>query len=228
MLFRKKQNLSTNYRKGSYSQSGEDLIVKFIFDEIGIANPGYLDIGAHHPYYLSNTALFYELGSRGINIEPDPFLFKNFVQYRYEDINLNIGITDRSGEQDFYVMNVPTLNTFSKEDAERFGLEGAYKIEKILKMKTEKIQNIITQYANNRFPQFLSLDAEGIDELIIDSIDFIKNFPIVICVETLSFSSTGKGIKNSALIKKIIDKGYLKYADTYINTIFVRLGNWIR
>lgn len=228
MLFRRKQNLSANYRKISYSQSGEDLIVKFIFDELSIFKPGFLDVGAHHPYYLSNTALLYESGSRGINIEPDPFLFENFVKYRNEDINLNIGISDRNGEQDFYVLNAPTLNTFSKRDAERFGFEGVYKIEKILKLQTERIQNVVTKYANNKFPQFLNIDAEGIDEIIIDSIDFSSSYPIVICIETITFSEKGRGKKNDTLIQKIISAGYLKYADTNINTIFVRQDEWER
>lgn len=227
MLFRKKLNLSS-YRKKSFSQSGEDLIVKFIFDQLGIINPGYIDIGAHHPYYLSNTALLYESGSRGINIEPDPSLFKNFILYRKEDINLNIGISDREGEQDFYVMNVPTLNTFSIDEAKRFELEGAYRIINVLKLRTEIIQNIISQHAYNIFPQFLNIDAEGIDELIIDSIDFSSRYPIVICIETITFSEKGRGEKNNKLIEKIVRAGYLKYADTNINTIFVRQDMWER
>lgn len=227
MLFKKKLNLS-GYRKKSYSQSGEDLIVKFIFDELRIVNPGYIDVGAHHPYYLSNTALLYESGSRGINIEPDPALFESFTLHRSKDINLNLGISDRKGEQDFYVMNVPTLNTFSKHDAERFGFEGPYKIEKVLKLRTDRIQNVITQYANSKFPQFLNIDAEGIDEIIIDSIDFGSSYPIVICIETITFSEKGRGKKNDALIQKIINAGYLKYADTNINTIFVRQDKWER
>jgi hypothetical protein len=39
----------------SFSQSGEDLIVKFIFDILKIKKPTYIDIGAHHSSYLSNT-----------------------------------------------------------------------------------------------------------------------------------------------------------------------------
>ena len=42
----------------SYSQCGEDLLVDYIFKLRGIERPSYLDIGAHDPYYLSNTALF--------------------------------------------------------------------------------------------------------------------------------------------------------------------------
>lgn len=217
-----------NHEKKSFSQSGEDLIVKYIFDAIRIKKFNYIDIGAHHPSYISNTALFYELGCRGINIEPDPVLFEDFVKYRPDDVNLNIGISDITGEQDFYIMNVSTLNTFSKEEAERYSQEGDYTIAKTLKIKTELIQNIITQYANDIFPQFLNIDAEGIDELIVNSIDFKENFPVVICIETISFSESGRGIKNTALIEKIVNSGYLNYADTNINTIFVRKEKWIR
>ena len=76
----------------SYSQCGEDLLVQYIFNLRGIQKPSYIDIGANHPYFLSNTALFYEKGSRGINIEANPQLAENFKTHRPEDINLNIGI----------------------------------------------------------------------------------------------------------------------------------------
>lgn len=222
------QPLHPFFSRKSYSQTGEDLIVKFIFDTIKISKPDYLDIGAHHPYILSNTALLNELGSKGINVEPDPILFDFFLKYRENDINLNFGVSNMEGEQDFYIINNPVLNTFSKNEAEKYKLEGDFKIEKVIKLKTLKVQSIISDYANNKFPEFLNIDAEGIDEIIIDSIDFKTNFPIVICIETISFSNSGRGVKNIRLIKKIEDAGYINFADTYINNIFVRKENWIR
>jgi len=212
--------------KRSYSQCGEDLIVNYIFTVLNISKPSFVDIGAHHPYYLSNSALFYELGSEGINIEPDPILFKNFMLYRKRDINLNIGISDKEGLADFYIINVPTLNTFSKEEAERYKGEGNFFIQNVLKIKTNSLSNIIREHAGGVFPQFLNIDAEGVDELIINSIDFSNNYPLVICIETISFSTSGRGIKNTNLISKIENFGYLKYADTNINTIFVRKDLW--
>ena len=179
------------YKKPSFSQSGEDLIVKFIFDQLGIKNPSYIDIGAHHPYYISNTALFFKNGSRGINIEPDPTLFKEFLKYRKEDVNLNIGISDCKGELDFYVISSPTLNTFSKEEADKYCLEGDYQIKSIKKIKVQILSDIIKDFSNGIFPQFLSIDAEGVDEIIIRELDFDKNYPIVICIETITFSTSG-------------------------------------
>lgn len=220
--------LESEFQKISYSQSGEDLIVKYIFENLNIKNPTYIDIGAHHPYYISNTALFYQNGSRGINIEPDPTLFKAFIKERKKDINVNIGIGNKNEELDFYIISSTTLNTFSKEEAYNYQKEGNYTIKSIEKIKVATLSNVINEFSNGIFPQFLSIDAEGIDELIIKSIDFDKNFPIVICIETLSFSNSGNGLKNKELIKYIEQKGYLLYADTNINSIFVRESLWRR
>lgn len=220
--------LESEFQKISYSQSGEDLIVKYIFENLNIKNPTYIDIGAHHPYYISNTALFYQNGSRGINIEPDPTLFKTFIKERKKDVNVNIGIGNKNEELDFYIISSTTLNTFSKEEAYNYQKEGNYTIKSIEKIKVTTLSNVINEFSNGIFPQFLSIDAEGIDDLIIKSIDFDKNFPIVICIETISFSNSGKGLKNKELIKYIEQKGYLLYADTNINSIFVRESLWRR
>jgi FkbM family methyltransferase len=216
------------FEKVSYSQCGEDLIVKFIFDILKITNPTYLDIGAHHPHYLSNTALFYQNGSVGINIEPDPKLFELFKEIRVRDKNLNIGISDKEEVLDFYVISTPTLNTFSKKEAQNYEKEGNFKINEIIKIKVTHLDMVIKNFANGIFPQFLSIDAEGVDEMIINQIDFDSNYPIVICIETISFSTSGNGVKNEDLIQNIKSKGYLLYAYTNINTIFVRKKLWKR
>lgn len=216
---------NNNFEKISYSQSGEDLIVEFIFNQLGVYLPTYFDIGAHDPFYLSNTAIFYKKGCRGINIEPDFDLFKKFSISRDEDINLNIGVGEIASILDFYIMNVPTLNTFSAEQIELYKNEGDYNVKEVKKVNIDTVQNILYQHNNGIFPDFLSLDAEGIDEIVIKSIDF-SNHPKVICVETLSFSASGNGVKNTNLINFIKDNGYILYADTYINSIFVSEQFW--
>jgi hypothetical protein len=209
----------------SYSQCGEDLIVKFIFDRLNITKPTYIDIGAHHPYYLSNTAIFYEEGSIGVNIEPDVNSFKQFLDFRKKDINLNMGIGKGFEELDFYKLSVSTLNTFSYEDALNSERNG-YKIEEVCKVGVAPLGHVIANYCDGLFPDFLNVDAEGIDEIIINQIDFNLNYPKVICIETISFSINGNGIKNTELIEYIISKGYILYADTNINSIFIRADLW--
>lgn len=228
MKFTFQKYAKRNFSRISYSQCGEDLIVRYIFNTLGISKPSYIDVGAHHPYYLNNTALFYENGSRGINIEPDITLVEAFYKTRKRDINLNIGIGKEGGYLDFYNMNVATLNTFSKEEAEKFQKEGNYYIKEIRKVPVENFKGILEKYNNNEYPDFLTIDAEGIDEEIIKSIDYEIDPPIVICIETISFSEKGQGVKDRDIISFLESKGYITYADTYINTIFVRKDKWVK
>jgi FkbM family methyltransferase len=212
-----------DYVRTSYSQCGEDLIIDFLFQQMGVEKPSYIDIGAHHPRYINNTFLFYLKGSRGISIEPDPSLIAEFNSVRKEDINLNIGIGDVNGEADFYIMNEPTLNTFVKEEAERMEAEkSAYKIAEVKKIKISPLADVIKKHSGGKFPDLLSIDVEGLDEEILKSIDYTSAIPKVMCVETLTFSAEGKGVKKNELIEFVKSKGYMVYADTYINTIFVR------
>jgi FkbM family methyltransferase len=207
------------YKQISYSQCGEDLIIKFLFKNyLNIEKPSYIDIGAHLPFRYSNTAIFYSSGSRGINIEPDPFLFKKFQKYRKKDVNLNIGIADKQSVLDLYIINNRTLNTFSQEEAKNYEKQG-YRIKEIKQIKVETLGYVIERYANNIFPDFLSLDAESADEIILKSIDYDRNYPKVICVETLDFSTQ---VHRAEICDLLESKGYIKYADTHINSIMVR------
>jgi FkbM family methyltransferase len=211
----------------SFSQSGEDLIVDYIFQRRGVNSPSYIDIGAFHPWQMNNTALFYKRGSRGVSIEPHPFLFEKISRERSLDINLNIGISDRETEMDFFVIEPAYLSTFLKSNAEKYVHEHSYKIEKVVKIKVDTLNNILKQYFPNACPDFLSLDAEGIDLVILKSIDFARYKPKVICVETMTYSRTGRGQKESEIPRFLESQGYMVYADTHINTILVLKTFWI-
>lgn len=227
--FKKKEQVEygAEYSKVSYAQCGEDLIINHIFTSLKIEKPSYWDIGAHHPYYLSNTAFFYKSGSRGINIEPDPTLISNFEIARPNDLNLGVGIGKEDGELDFYVINVPTLNTFDKSVAEGYKDNGKYHIKDIRKIEVCTIGRIL-RMANGLVPDFISIDAEGIDDTVLKGLADNGILPKVICIETISFSTVGRGDKNTSLINDIISLGYLHYADTNINSIFVKRGLWLR
>jgi FkbM family methyltransferase len=216
------------FRRGSYSQAGEDLIVKFIFDTIGMRKPSYIDIGAHHPFYFNNTAVLYENGSRGINVEPDQNLFGEFEKHRKGDINLNCGVSAADGTMDLYVMNVPTMNTFSEDEAQRQVRENNFQIIRKVPVPMLSVPTIISRHCNGVFPDFLNLDIESLDEVVIGSIDFKGSIPTIICLETVSFSDNGRGQKNTAIIKQIEQYGYMVYADSFINTIFVQKNKCLK
>ena len=218
-------SLKDKYKRISYSQCAEDLIINHIVSGRH-EQLTYIDIGANHPWKFNNTAYFYLKGFRGINIEPDPYLFKLLKKHRDKDINLNIGISTTPGNMDFYIMSSRTLSTFSKEEADQLKKLHDCEIIEICKIPVNTIQNVINQYSKGKFPDLVSIDVEGFEFDIIKSIDFQGPIPKIICIETVSYSNTGYGIKNESLISYIMSKGYMIYADTYINTIFVLEKFW--
>lgn len=215
------------YSKCSYSQCGEDLIIQYIFNTIGTQKPTYWDIGAFHPYNISNTALFYEQGSRGVNIEPNPYFFNLFKKERNRDININAGISFENGEGTYYQFDAPTLNSFSEECIKQ-NIENGHRLVGTLRIPLLTAYKVSEEYFNGLWPDFLTIDVEGLDAEILNTLEYDKAGLVVICVEIISYSTLGRGVKNTELIKFLESKGYLLYADTYLNGIFVKKNYWYR
>lgn len=211
--------------KVSYAQCGEDLIMQYLFMTIGINKIIYLDVGAYHPTYMSNTYLFYVNGGHGVCIEPDPSLFRQFQAKRPRDRHLNCGVGITGGAADFFVMSNTTLNTFSKEEAERYESHGNQRIEKIVRTELKTISEIIDRYVE-KCPNLISLDTEGMDFLILQDFDFKKYRPEVFCVETLTYAEDKSERKLKEIVELMREHDYFPYADTYINTIFVDNTAW--
>lgn len=210
------------YKHNTYSQAGEDQILNFLFQTIGIAKPSYIDIGANKPDFGSNTYFHYHImGSRGICIEPDVHLFENFKKARPEDICLNVAIGfDDTKEADFFIFNEPSLNTMSEEEALTRDAAGEYKLVGKIKTPVMRLEEIL-QHHMNGLPNYVSLDVEGIDFEVLKSFDF-TTYPIPVwVVETIDYSTNHIKKKNLEIIEFMKMKGYFVYADTYINTIFV-------
>jgi FkbM family methyltransferase len=213
-----------------YSQFGEDLIAAHLFANLGIEFPTYLDVGANHPKFISNTYYFYKRGSHGVLVEPNPSLFKRLKAVRSRDVVLGVGVgLGSQSEADFYVFprRADGLSTFSKEEAahwETVGMKGYGKIpiEAVIKVPLVPINDIISAQFRTRGPNFLSLDIEGLDLDVLKSLDFDRFAPDVICVETLSYDENQNGYKRNDIIEFTTSKGYFVYADTRVNTVFCR------
>ena len=216
---------TTSYTK-SYSQTGEDMIINFIFRARNISMPTFIDIGAYRPKLYSNTYFFYSNGSRGINIEPNPIGYKEFLSERPKDINLNFGIADKDQLLDYFVMNEPSMNTFDSEYARELENNFGFRILSVMKIPVKTLTYVIENYHGNVFPDFLSLDVEGLDLEILKSIDYTKGVPKVICVESIEYSNNAIGKKQTDILSFLLDKNYFIFADTYINTIFVHNEFW--
>jgi len=204
------------YSTKSYSQEGEDMILRRIFEkqEKGV----YVDVGAHHPKRFSNTYYFYKRGWRGINIDAMPGGMRMFNKLRPRDINLEIAISDKKEIIKYYVFNDPALNTFSKQLAsQRDGQEG-YRILFEKDLQTYTLVEVLDKYLP-RGPRidFLSIDVEGLELQAVQSNDWNKYRPTAVLVEQLMTSLDE--LEQSEIMQFMKEKGYSLYAKT-ANTVF--------
>jgi FkbM family methyltransferase len=211
------------YGKPSFSQVGEDRIIHYYFASRGITKPTYLDIGTNDPVMGSNTFFFYSRGARGVCIEPEPALFKKVKTTRPGDICLNVGIgLKEATAATFYIYpeRLSGWNTFSEEEV-AIRRQNGYEFEKTLQIPLKNVNDIIAEHIGNA-PDLLSIDVEGLDFDILKSLDFSKYAPRVAVVETIRFGDTLQSTKQQDIIEFMLHKGYSIYADTYVNTIFVK------
>lgn len=210
------------YKSTSYSQAGEDMVVRYLFREMGKRDKiSYLDLGTNTPDYGNNTYWFYKRNGKGVCVEADPTLIRRIRQVRPKDKIIHAGVavsTER--EADFYVFDVPSISTFNKEEAELRSSSGQNKIIKVAKVPLISINDLIKRNFET-FPDFISIDIEGLDLEVLKSLDF-ERFPIpVLCAETCTYSENHIRPKDLSIAEFLLSKGYEVYADTYINTVFI-------
>ncbi|MGQ7853229.1 FkbM family methyltransferase [Pedobacter sp. WC2501] len=203
----------------SYSQDGEDMILKAIYEQKKGYKGFFVDVGAHHPVRYSNTNYFYKRGWKGINIEPTPSAIGAFNTFRKRDINLNIGIGPEKTKLKFYCFNEPALNSFSEEVSKRIDAEsGKYKIIKELDIDVLPLADVLDQYLPATTTiDFLSIDVEGLDYQVLLSNNWDKYKPSVILVEE---NVNVDELNNSPIYKFLKDKGYTFFAKTLRTCVY--------
>jgi len=212
----------------SYSQTGEDIIIDFLIGAKKIKDFTYLDIGANQPVKFNNTYKFYEKGYKGVCIEPDPHIHAALSKKRPKDICLNIGIAgNASSGTDFYIMDNPALNTFSKEEATALEESKLGKIKRLISVPLNTVENVIDEYFIGKSPVFVNLDVEGLDEEILKTFPFNKYRPAIFCIETVHYTSDASSTKRKEIFDLMEEQGYISFADTYLNSIFIDARKFI-
>lgn len=212
-----KTSLFDGYAVKAYSQEGEDLILKRIFENK--KNGFYVDIGAHHPKRFSNTYLFYKIGWVGLNVDAMPGSMKAFEKIRPKDINIEMGVGEREGEMEYYLFNEPALNGFSKSlSNQRHENESSFKIIAKKTVEVRKLSSIFEDYLpDNQFVDFLSIDAEGLDFTVLKSNDWRKYRPRFVLIEIIK--SSLHDMLQSKIVQFMHNRRYNVYAKT-VNTVF--------
>ena len=205
----------------TYSQHGEDVLIWQLFTEMmGREKFTYIDIGAHHPFVISNTALLYEKGCNGVNIEANPALMENFYRERKHDINLCCGVGPRHGQMPFYMLDEYSgRNSFNKELLDRFIEEHQeVRIQKNIQVEIYTLEEIVEKYCNGIMPDYMDIDIEGLEYDTLSTLDFSKYAPKVITYEVNRNNMETRDKMN----KLMAENGYAFYVKTGTNYTWIK------
>ena len=208
------------FKKKSYSMDGADLVVEKYFKET--VNGFYVDLGCYHPIKHNNTMLLYQKGWRGINIDINEFSIKLFNFCRPDDLNLNLAISDKNSEIDFYYQKkLSVLSTIKKSQSDLV-FQGKINKKKISSQTLTKVLDN-SKYKDKQI-DFLDSDIEGADLEALKSLDFSRYSPKLISVEILpeNIDVNKTNIQKSDIYNFLIRKNYQKIWSDVFSYIFVR------
>lgn len=208
-----------------YSQAGEDSIIAFIVGALGYREDEvtYLDLGANHAKYLSNTYFFYQRGASGVLVEANPELIPELKLLRTRDMILNKCVSTADGETvDFYVMSNDGLSTMSSSSvAHSQKVNDELTLRDVKQIGTVTVKSILKDYFAQP-PMLLNVDIEGGEMDVLQALDYDRFRPLIIVVETIPYENgLTIGEKNEEVVSFLTQRGYVEYAFTGINSIFV-------
>ena len=163
----------------SYAQNREDVLLDRAFPR-GV--PGtYIDIGAFDPVVNSVTKHFYDLGWRGINVEPAAGPFERLRSARDRDVNLNIGLSGAPGTLTLYE-SAPEAgwSTFEADQAAWHREEGLELLERPVEVRT--LRDVCEEFVDGTV-DFVSVDVEGHEREVLEGGDWDRWRPRVVLVE---------------------------------------------
>jgi Methyltransferase FkbM domain len=175
-------------RRGSFSNSGEDLVLVELLPE---DSGHFIDVGSGRPISSNNTFKFYKKNWRGISIDPIHFNVSLSKFLRPSDRNM-FGYVSGSGDVRTLYEFLPYQNSTLDHDLamRQLNTVGFHLVRKIAVPRIDLNKLGIKMRPSEA--TLLTIDAEGMDFEILSSIDFDVIYPKVICVEAWGHSQESR------------------------------------
>ena len=187
-------------REISHSQLFQDLFVLF---KLGNKRKGrFLEFGATNGKELSNSYLLEKnFEWEGILAEPSPQWEKSLKENRPRTKIINECIYSESGTMiDFFVSKkgvLSTINEFRESDIESIPGNTKARNEEgyLVKVPTISLNDVFIKHFNGEKIDYMSVDTEGSELLILSKFNFEKYGPKIVTVEH-NFTSAQKNLDN--------------------------------
>jgi FkbM family methyltransferase len=198
------------YRNISTSQLFQDLFVLFILNDKN--NGTFLEFGATNGSELSNSFMLENsFGWTGVLAEPSPQWHSDLFNNRPNTTILTECIYSETGKKmDFFVSEKGVFSTLEEfKDSDIHSMPGNTKLRNAsgytCSVDTVSLNDVILKHFNGEKIDYMSVDTEGSELLILQNFDFSKYAPKVVTVEH-NFTDSQK-----ALDKLFMENNYQRY-----------------
>jgi FkbM family methyltransferase len=197
-----------------YSQYGEENIILSFFNHK--KNGLCVDVGAADGILYSNSRFLIEKQEwNAFLIEPHPTFFKKLEKLYNENSKIKIinnAVFNKCDKLPFYIFGhdkEAQVSTLSPEFKQKVIDLYKYNYEKI-EIDTIRLSDLFKSIEAKI--DFLTIDAEGVDLQVLESNDWLKYRPSLICIEHSM---------NQQVLKEYMESiNYKKHAQTIGNTFF--------
>jgi FkbM family methyltransferase len=164
----------------SYAQNAEDVVLaRALRGTTGF----YVDVGAGDPEIASVTKHFYDLGWRGINIEPRSDAISLLDEQRPRDTNLRLAAGATAGETKLFLVEADLdMSTTDEVDLELLRDRG-YEVH-VETVPVQTLDRILEEHGVSGI-DFLKIDVEGSEADVLAGVDLIRWHPSVVVVESI-------------------------------------------
>jgi FkbM family methyltransferase len=205
-----------------HSQYGQDL---FVYERLfqGQRSGFFVDVGANHPIECSNTYLLERNGWTGLAFEPQDYLRELWPSLRTTPcLGMVIGPENK---EVMFVQARPDEHGLSGVDGYNKVAQGGTRV----RVPQRRLADVLAERSIGRV-DYLSIDVEGYEMNVLDSIDFAAVDIRVIGIENdLGFAGygalgkrLGKELGNNRLREFLKSRGYSHVARIVCDDFFVK------
>jgi FkbM family methyltransferase len=195
------------------SQWAEDAILYNIFDKKKTGF--YVEIGAFDGIKLSNTYFFESIGWKGILVEPQPVQFAKCRENRPNSICFEVAVGKETGPIELNIIADQNYETWSFVGKDTSHIRDTGFSYKTIMVDKKELNNLMPD--NIESIDFISIDVEGFEFEILQTINLKKYLPKVILLENNSteIQKYLAGFGYSLVYKTWINYFYTKEVETF-------------
>ncbi len=203
------------YMGVSFSGYGEDHILFHLHPQ---RRGFYVEVGAFQPRRASNTYKLYLRGWRGITIEPNPDVATSFKKVRPRDTHLAVGVSKSATTLTYHRFTAPTINSFVPDWQQASGI----KIVDRIPIACATLSDILDEHCPEQRVDLLSIDCEGHDMEVLESLDWSRYRPTVVILEDMDeFFESARRSERSPMRSFMVERDYCLASQTVFSFFYV-------